>query len=178
MLPVDTEVAEVVVGEGGVLEHTRPGRLLIDMNTVSPRTAVQLAVAAREREGASWPRQSPAAKRVRSKLRCPSWSAARPRTRRRPVKAANQLIVAVNIQALAEAVVFLEKAGADLPAALTVLGGGLAGSTVLNRKKANMLSRDFTSGFRIDLHQKDLGIVTDTARDIGAVLPVCAGAGH
>lgn len=90
------------------------------------------------------------------------------------VKAANQLIVAVNIQVLAEAVVFLENAGVDLPAALDVLGGGLAGSTVLNRKKANMIDRQFAPGFRIDLHHKDMGIVTDAARAVGAALPVGA----
>jgi 2-hydroxy-3-oxopropionate reductase len=90
------------------------------------------------------------------------------------VKAANQLIVAVNIQACAEAVVFLEKSGVDLKAALDVLGGGLAGSTVLTRKKDNFLGRDFKPGFRIDLHHKDLGIVTDAARNVGAALPVGA----
>jgi 2-hydroxy-3-oxopropionate reductase len=90
------------------------------------------------------------------------------------VKAANQLIVAVNIQACAEAVVFLEKSGVDLKAALDVLNGGLAGSTVLTRKKDNFLSRDFRPGFRIDLHHKDMGIVTDAARNVGAALPVGA----
>ena len=90
------------------------------------------------------------------------------------VKAANQLIVAVNIQACAEAVVFLEKSGVDLTAALDVLNGGLAGSTVLTRKKDNFLNRDFKPGFRIDLHHKDMGIVTDAARNVGAALPVGA----
>ena len=90
------------------------------------------------------------------------------------VKAANQLIVAVNIQACAEAVVFLEKSGVDLKAALDVLNGGLAGSTVLTRKKDNFLSRDFRPGFRIDLHHKDMGIVTEAARNVGAALPVGA----
>ncbi|MFE4061046.1 NAD-binding protein, partial [Streptomyces sp. NPDC059096] len=90
------------------------------------------------------------------------------------VKAANQLIVAVHLQALAEAVVFLENAGVDLGAALDVLGGGLAGSTVLDRKRAAMVSGDFKPGFRIDLHHKDMGIVTDAARAVGAPLPVGA----
>ena len=76
------------------------------------------------------------------------------------VKAANQLIVGANIQALAEAVVFLEAYGVDSEAALEVLGGGLAGSRVLDQKKSNMLGRTFEPGFRIDLHHKDMGIVT------------------
>ena len=83
------------------------------------------------------------------------------------VKAANQLIVAGNIEVLAEAVVFLEAYGVDTKAALEVLGGGLAGSTVLDRKGANMLAREFTPGFRLALHHKDLGIVTSAAREAG-----------
>jgi 2-hydroxy-3-oxopropionate reductase len=90
------------------------------------------------------------------------------------VKAANQLIVAANIQALSEAVVFLEAYGVDTTAALEVLGGGLAGSKVLHQKKQNMLDRSFEPGFRIALHHKDLGIVTAAAREAGVVIPVGA----
>ena len=88
------------------------------------------------------------------------------------VKAANQLIVAANIEALAEAVVFLEAYGVDTEAALEVLGGGLAGSKVLDQKKQNMLDRSFDPGFRIALHHKDLGIVTAAAREAGVVVPL------
>ena len=88
------------------------------------------------------------------------------------VKAANQLIVAANIQALAEAVVFLEAYGVDTKAALEVLGGGLAGSKVLEQKKENMLSRSFEPGFRIALHHKDMGIVTSAAREAGVAVPL------
>ena len=90
------------------------------------------------------------------------------------VKAANQLIVAGNIQLLAEAVAFLEAYGVDTKAALTVLGGGLAGSKVLDQKGENMLSRSFQPGFRIELHDKDLGIVTSAAREAGVVIPLGA----
>jgi 2-hydroxy-3-oxopropionate reductase len=90
------------------------------------------------------------------------------------VKAANQLIVGVNIEVLAEAVVFLEAYGVDLEAALDVLGGGLAGSKVLEQKRENMSHRSFTPGFRIDLHHKDMGIVTSAAREAGVILPVGA----
>jgi len=88
------------------------------------------------------------------------------------VKAANQLIVAVNIQALAEAVVFLEAYGVDTHAALKVLGGGLAGSNVLDQKGRKMLDRDFAPGFRLALHNKDLGIVTAAARQAGISVPL------
>ena len=83
------------------------------------------------------------------------------------VKAANQLIVAANIQVLAEAVIFLEAYGVDTAAALKVLGGGLAGSKVLDQKGQKMLDRSFDPGFRIELHHKDLGIVTSAAREAG-----------
>jgi 2-hydroxy-3-oxopropionate reductase len=90
------------------------------------------------------------------------------------VKAANQLIVAGNIALLAEAIVFLEAYGVDTDAALEVLGGGLAGSTVLNRKGAGMLAREFQPGFRLALHHKDLGIVQSAAREAGVVIPLGA----
>ena len=82
--------------------------------------------------------------------------------------------MAVNIEVVAEALLFLEAYGVDTDAAMEVLGGGLAGSTVLQQKKANMLSRSFDPGFRIDLHHKDMGIVTSAAREVGVVLPLGA----
>ena len=87
-------------------------------------------------------------------------------------KAANQLIVAANIQALSEAVVFLESAGVDLAAALSAIGGGLAGSTVLDRKRDSILADSFDPGFRVELHDKDLGIVGQTVREQGNALPL------
>lgn len=90
------------------------------------------------------------------------------------VKAANQLMVAGHLELLAEAIVFLEAHGVDTEAALRVLGGGLAGSTVLQRKGVAMLARDFRPGFRIALHDKDMGIVTAAAREAGVVIPLGA----
>ncbi|MGI8717085.1 MAG: NAD-binding protein, partial [Lapillicoccus sp.] len=90
------------------------------------------------------------------------------------VKAANQLVVAGHLALLAEAIVFLEAYGVDTEAAIRVLGGGLAGSTVLDRKAAGMLGRTFEPGFRVELHHKDLGIVTSAAREAGVVIPLGA----
>ena len=90
------------------------------------------------------------------------------------VKAANQLIVAVNIQALAEAIIFLEAYGVDTDAALKVLGGGLAGSKVLDQKGQKMLDREFGPGFRLALHNKDMGIITAAARQAGITIPLGA----
>jgi 2-hydroxy-3-oxopropionate reductase len=90
------------------------------------------------------------------------------------VKAANQLVVAGNLELLAEAIVFLEAHGVDARAALEVLGGGLAGSTVLDRKGPAMLAREFAPGFRLALHHKDLGIVQTAAREAGVAIPLGA----
>ena len=90
------------------------------------------------------------------------------------VKAANQLIVAGNYELVAEAIVFLRAYGVDTEAALQVLAGGLAGSTVLNRKGASMLAGNFQPGFRIDLHHKDMGIIIDSARAKGVAIPLGA----
>jgi 2-hydroxy-3-oxopropionate reductase len=75
---------------------------------------------------------------------------------------------------VAEAIVFLEAYGVDTEAAVRVLAGGLAGNAILERKAAGMLRRDFTPGFRIELHHKDMGIVTSAAREAGVVIPLGA----
>ncbi|MFI9630652.1 2-hydroxy-3-oxopropionate reductase [Streptomyces sp. NPDC052042] len=196
MLPASPQVEAVAYGPGGILENARPGTLLIDMSSITPQTSVDLARNAREKgiRVLDAPVSGGEAGAVEAVLSImvggerSDFESARPVFQAlgktivlcgphgsgQTVKAANQLIVAVNIQACAEAVVFLEKSGVDLAAALDVLGGGLAGSTVLARKKDNFLKRDFAPGFRIDLHHKDMGIVTDAARTVGAALPAGA----
>ncbi len=197
MVPADPHVLQVILGEGGVLENVKAGTLVIDMSSITPQTSIKVAAAAKEKgvRTLDAPVSGGEAGAVEAVLSImvggddaadfaeakPLFDAlgttvvhVGPAGAGQTVKAANQLIVAVNIQVLAEAVVFLENAGVDLAAALDVLGGGLAGSTVLNRKKGNMLNREFAPGFRIDLHHKDMGIVTDAARAVGAALPVGA----
>ena len=90
------------------------------------------------------------------------------------VKAANQMIVAGILQLVAEAFVFLGAHGIHIPSAVEVLSDGLAGSRVLDRKAKSMLAREFSPGFRIDLHHKDLGIALGAARNIGVAVPVSA----
>jgi 2-hydroxy-3-oxopropionate reductase len=90
------------------------------------------------------------------------------------VKAANQLIVAGTIELVAESIVFLRAYGVDTEAAVSVLSGGLAGSRILDRKAASMLAGNFEPGFRIDLHHKDMGIVTAAARERDVVIPLGA----
>ncbi|MFI1188620.1 2-hydroxy-3-oxopropionate reductase [Streptomyces californicus] len=194
MVPASPQVEAVAYGPDGILENAKRGALLVDMSSITPQTSVDLAQNAAQKgirvldapvsggeagaveavlsimvggEQADFDAVKPLLEALgRTIVLCG------PHGSGQTVKAANQLIVAVNIQACAEAVVFLEKSGVDLTAALDVLGGGLAGSTVLARKKDNFLKRDFAPGFRIDLHHKDMGIVTDAARNVGAALPV------
>jgi len=196
MLPADPQVSEVVLGPRGVLDAATPATLVIDMSSVTPGLAVRIAEAAAARgvraldapvsggeagaiEGVlsimvgGDPADFEEAKPVLSAMGSTVIRVG-PAGAGQTVKVANQLIVAVNIEACAEAVVFLEKSGVDLGAALDVLNGGLAGSTVLTRKRDNFLNRDFAPGFRLDLHHKDMGNLLAAARDVGA--PVPAGA--
>jgi len=196
MVPADLEVREVVLGEGGVLANAPRGSLLIDMSSITPQTSIAVAEAAKEKgiRVLDAPVSGGEAGAIEGVLSIMVGGDAAdfaealplfqtlgttvvhvgPHGAGQTVKAANQLIVATNIQAVSEAVVFLENSSVELKAALEVLAGGLAGSTVLNRKKEAMLNRDFKPGFRIDLHHKDMGIVTDAARAVGAAIPVGA----
>ncbi|WP_097882084.1 2-hydroxy-3-oxopropionate reductase [Streptomyces sp. st140] len=194
MVPASPQVEAIAYGPDGILENAKRGSLLVDMSSITPQTSVDLAKNAAEKgiRVLDAPVSGGEAGAIEAVLSImvggeqADFDAAKPlldalgktivlcgpHGSGQTVKAANQLIVAVNIQACAEAVVFLEKSGVDLTAALDVLNGGLAGSTVLTRKKDNFLKRDFAPGFRIDLHHKDMGIVTDAARNVGAALPV------
>jgi 2-hydroxy-3-oxopropionate reductase len=196
MVPDSPDVQEVLAGAGGVFEHAKPGTLIIDFSSIRPDVTAELAAAARERglrlldapvSGGEAGAKN-AALSIMVGGSAADFAAAQPvfgavgktivhvgpNGAGQTVKAANQLIVGTHIQVLAEALVFLEAYGVDTAAALDVLAGGLAGSKVLEQKRANMLQRSFAPGFRIDLHHKDMGIVTSAAREAGVVLPVGA----
>jgi 2-hydroxy-3-oxopropionate reductase len=196
MLPDSPDVESVVLGGDGVLATTRPGAVLIDMSSISPIATRDFATRMRSL-GAEYLDAPVSGGEVGAKAGtltimvggdADDVAAARPYLDAvgstvvhvgpagagQTVKAANQLIVAGNIQLLAEALVFLEAHGVDTEAATAVLGGGLAGSTVLDRKAAGMRARTFAPGFRIDLHHKDLGIVTAAAREAGVAIPLGA----
>lgn len=87
-------------------------------------------------------------------------------------KLANQIIVAANIQAVAEAMTFVKKAGVDPKLVFDAIKGGLAGSTVMNAKVPLMLKGDDKPGFRIDLHIKDLNNAIQSAHEVGAYVPM------
>ncbi|WDZ92255.1 2-hydroxy-3-oxopropionate reductase [Nocardiopsis sp. HUAS JQ3] len=196
MLPDSPDVESVVLGGGGALEHMRRGALLIDMSTIRPDTARAVAGAG-EAAGVAVldaPVSGGEQGAVEAKLSIMVGGEERAFALAKPVldalgttvvhvgpagagqtvKAANQLIVAGTIELVSEALVFLQAHGVDRDSAVRVLSGGLAGSTVLDRKAASMLAREFDPGFRVDLHHKDLGIVTAAAREAGVALPLGA----
>jgi 2-hydroxy-3-oxopropionate reductase len=194
MVPDSPDVVDVLTGEAGVFDNAKPGTLVVDFSSIRPDVTNQLAEQAKAKgvRLVDAPVSGGEAGAINAALsimvggEADDFEAAKPyldvvgktvvhvgpNGAGQTVKAANQLIVAANIQALAEAVVFLEAYGVDTDAALEVLGGGLAGSKVLDQKKQNMLGRTFEPGFRIALHHKDLGIVTTAAREAGVVIPL------
>jgi 2-hydroxy-3-oxopropionate reductase len=89
-------------------------------------------------------------------------------------KLANQIIVALNIEALSEALVLAQKAGVDPERVFQAIRGGLAGSAVMEAKAPMMLDRNFRAGFRIRLHQKDLRNVLQAAQELNVPLPATA----
>jgi 2-hydroxy-3-oxopropionate reductase len=86
-------------------------------------------------------------------------------------KVANQIIVALTIEAISEALVFAAKAGADAAKVRQALMGGFASSRILEVHGERLLKRNFVPGFRIELHQKDLGLALESARALGVSLP-------
>lgn len=196
MLPDSPDVRAVVQGEDGVLAHAREGALLIDCSTIRPDVSREVAETARGKgiralgapvsggeQGAIEGSLSimvggeaeafEAARGILEVLGATIVHVGGPGAGQ-TVKAANQLIVAGTIELVAESLVFLEAHGVDTAAAIQVLAGGLAGNRILDRKAAAMVRREFTPGFRVELHHKDLGIVQDAAREAGVVIPLGA----
>ncbi|WP_157255235.1 2-hydroxy-3-oxopropionate reductase [Nonomuraea typhae] len=193
MLP-DTPDVELVSAD--IVEHARKGSLWIDASSIRPDAAARLAGRAAEAglRAVDAPVSGGEQGAIDATLSImvggneADVEAARPILEAvgstvvhvgpsgsgQTVKAANQLIVAGTIQLVAEAIVFLEAHGVDTDAAVKVLSAGLAGNRILERKAEGMLGRSFKPGFRIDLHHKDMGIVTAAAREAGVALPVGA----
>jgi 2-hydroxy-3-oxopropionate reductase len=196
MVPDSPDVEAVVLGEHGVLETARRGLLLIDMSTIRPDTAREVAeaVAARGVRFLDAPVSGGQAGAVEATLSimvggsAEDFQAARPLLETlgrtivhvgpvgagQTVKAANQLIVAGVIELVSEAIVLLEAHQVEMGPAVEVLAGGLALQDLVAGQPAGMLARRFDPGFRIDLHHKDLQIVQAAARDAGVAVPVTA----
>ncbi len=196
MVPDSADVENVVLGADGAYAHANADALHIDMSTIRPDVATRLADAGGEHDirvldapvsggeqgaidatlsimvggdAGDFEDAKPVLDAVGKTV-----VHVGPAGSGQTVKAANQLIVAGTIELVAEAIVFLEAHGVDTEAAVEVLAGGLAGNAVLERKAPAMLRRDFSPGFRVDLHHKDMGIVTAAAREKGVVIPLGA----
>ena len=196
MLPDAPDVTAVLQGSDGVFSHARGGAAVIEMSTIAPRVARELAAAATDSgmafldapvsggesgaiEGTlsimvGGPAHTLAGVRPVLDVLGATIAHVGPAGAGQTVKAANQLIVAGTIQVVAEALTFLDAHEIDLETACSVLAGGLAGNRILDRKAGAMIAHDFRPGFRAELHHKDLGILTAAAREAGVVIPVGA----
>ena len=196
MLPDSPQVREVVAGEDGVLEGIHEGALLIDMSTISPVVTEELAQAVKEKgasmldapvsggdvgaiegtlsimvggEEEDFQRAMPLLEAMGKTI-----THVGPTGAGQVVKAANQVVVALTIEAVSEALVLGSAGGVSPKKILDVLGGGLAGNKVMEVKREKFLSHTFEPGFRSELHHKDLGIALAAGREYGVMLPVTA----
>jgi 2-hydroxy-3-oxopropionate reductase len=196
MLPNSPDVEQVVLGRDGVIEGARPGLVLLDMSTISPLVSQKIGAALGEKSVKML--DAPVSggekgaidgvlsimvggdKAVFDKVLPIFQAMGKTITHLGPLgaggftKLANQIIVAVNLTALGEALTLAKKAGLDRELTLQALAGGLAGSKCLDQKKPNYLANTYNPGFKIDLHYKDLGLIMESARALGVPLPATA----
>jgi len=196
MLPNSPDVELVALGRDGIIEGARPGLLFVDMSTISPIVSKKVgeALAAKSVKMLDAPVSGGERGAIDGALSImvggdkgvfdavlPIFQAmGKTITHLGPLgfggftKLANQIIVAVNLTALGEALTLAKKAGLDRDLTLTALAGGLAGSKCLDQKKPNYLADTYNPGFKIDLHFKDLGLIMESARALGVPLPTTA----
>jgi 2-hydroxy-3-oxopropionate reductase len=187
------DVEEVVLGEKGVVEGAREGSVLIDMSSISPAASKKIAERLRKQgvqmldapvsggvqaarngtlaimvggEESVYKRCLPILKAMGKSVLVGANGAGQ------TAKLANQIIGAINIEALGEAFVFAMKSGLDPQILFEAIRGGSADSNVMNRKLPAILNRNFEPGFKLVLQQKDLKNVLDNARELGIPLPV------
>ncbi|MDF0546291.1 2-hydroxy-3-oxopropionate reductase [Sphingobium sp. H39-3-25] len=193
MLPDTPDVEQALFGEAGVAANLKPGALVIDMSSIDPIAtrsfAARIADAGAQYIDAPVSGGEVGAKAASLTIMIGGSEADVARalplfevmgkniTRVGDVgcgqiaKVANQIIVALNIEAVGEALLFASKAGADPAKVRQALMGGFAASRVLEVHGERMIKRTFAPGFRIALHQKDLGLALDAARSLGMALP-------
>ena len=196
MLPNSPQVKQVVLGEQGVIEGARSGAVVIDMSSIAPLVSREVAgkLAANGVEMLDAPVSGGQPKAIDGTLSVMVGGSQEVFDRCYPImkamagsvvrtgsigagnitKLANQVIVALNIAAMAEALVLATKAGVEPELVFQAIRGGLAGSTVLDAKAPLVLDRKFNPGFRINLHIKDLANALDTSHELGVPLPLTA----
>lgn len=194
MLPNSPHVKEAVLGAGGVLEGAKAGSILVDMSSIAPLVSQEISREV-EKKGLIMfdaPVSGGEPKAIDGSLAImvggPEDSFSEIKeilavmgssvTRVGEIgsgnvtKLANQVIVALNIAAVSEAMVLATKAGVDPEAVFQAIRQGLAGSTVLDAKLPLILERNFQPGFRIELHIKDLLNALETGRAVGVPMPL------
>jgi 2-hydroxy-3-oxopropionate reductase len=198
MVPDTPDVEAVLFGKDGVAEGLKPGKTVVDMSSISPVATKDFArriealrcsyldapvsggeVGARQGTlsimcGGSqetFDRMKPLLEKMGKNITLVGGNGAG-----QTCKVANQIVVALTIEAVGEALVFASRAGADPAKVRQALMGGLATSRILELHGERMIKRTFDPGFRIELHQKDLNLALSNARALGVALPNTAGA--
>jgi 2-hydroxy-3-oxopropionate reductase len=194
MVPDTPDVETVLFGAHGVAEALTPGKLVIDMSSISPIATKDFA-ARIAKQGCDYVDAPVSGGEVGAKAASLTIMAGGTETafaRAKPLfdlmgknithvgneagagqvcKVCNQIIVALNIQAVSEALTFARKAGADPAKIRQALSGGFASSRILEVHAERMINRTFNPGFRVRLHQKDLNLALSSAREMGMALP-------
>ncbi len=188
------DVTAVILGKDGVIEGARPGSVVIDMSTISPKATREIAARLKEKGVSTLdaPVSGGDVGAVKATLSIMVGGDAEVFQRCRPifeamgnnivhvgasgmgqtVKLMNQILVVGNLNAVVEALVFAQKSGADLDKAINAVKGGAAGSWQLANLGPRIIKRDFSPGFMVDLVQKDLRLVMEAAAETGLPLPV------
>ncbi|MFC0387870.1 2-hydroxy-3-oxopropionate reductase [Muricoccus vinaceus] len=199
MVPDTPDVEAVLFGEGAVAAALNPGTLLIDMSSISPTATKDFAARVNARgcdyldapvsggevgarnaaltimvggPQAAFDRALPLFQAMGKNITLVGEANGAGQT----TKVANQIIVALNIAAVSEALVFASKAGADPARVREALMGGFASSRILEVHAERMIKRTFEPGFRIELHQKDLNLALQAGRELAVALPQTASA--
>jgi 2-hydroxy-3-oxopropionate reductase len=193
MVPDTPHVQAALFDAGGIAEGLSQGKIVVDMSSISPVATKEFAKRINEL-GCQYLDAPVSGGEVGAKNATLSIMVGGPQTAFEKVKplfelmgknitlvgkngdgqtakVANQIIVALTIEAVAEALVFATKAGADPDKVRTALMGGFASSKILEVHGERMIKRSFDPGFRIELHQKDLQIALTSARSLGVSLP-------
>jgi len=196
MLPNSPHVKEVVLGENGVIEGAKQGAVVVDMSSIAPLVSREVGAKLAEKGVAflDAPVSGGEPKAIDGTLSVMVGGNQEIFDKCYPImkamagsvvltgdigagnvtKLANQIIVAINIAAMSEALVLASKAGVEPELVYKAIRGGLAGSTVLEAKAPLVMDRKFDPGFRINLHIKDLNNVLETSHEMGVPLPLTA----
>lgn len=194
MLPNGPQVKSAVLEEGGLINHMKPSSLLIDMSSISPTVTAELQRALQQKgiRMLDAPVSGAEAKARNGELAIMVGGDEKDYMEALPLlqvmggkvtlvgpsgsgstcKLTNQIIIAVTMAAVSEAFMLAKKSGCDLQKVFEAINTGFAGSTLLNSTIPRILERNFTPGFKIDLHKKDLTNAVDAANNFGAPIPL------